>query len=49
MRLLYAVFIFSIAALLWAAYAITRFVQSHRHGGQGGLNLRGDRRDDARL
>lgn len=49
MRLLYVVFIFSIAALLWAAYAISRSVQSHRHGVQGELSLGSEPRDDARL
>ena len=43
MRFLYVVFIVSIAALLWAAYAIARTVRRHGQGAQGSvLNLRDD-------
>jgi hypothetical protein len=44
MRLLYVVFIVSIAALLWAAYAIARTVRRHGQGAGSTLNLREDLR-----
>jgi hypothetical protein len=49
MRLLYIVFILSIAALLWAAFAIARIVRGHGQTAEGtALSLRGDPPDDAR-
>jgi hypothetical protein len=47
MGFLYAVFIVSIAALLWAGYAMVRTVRGHgRPSRPSALNLRGDPLDE---